>query len=223
MKRILIILITIIVIGCEQDENPIIQNIAEDDMITESVNFSFDGVNRSFVKEYSWKDIASTNGGIYSAISDDHSDDGIWFGMHLTSDFQDELNALDVDQKLAFAETALTNLEDSFVRMNTVLDDDLECCFVCHGEFQSLGFSVNLLENISDCGIKEIWSSTYGQQINAQLQLKKITNLINPNVTESSLAREMIMATFDFKCSAYNNIGEQKDLIGEITVPIHAY
>lgn len=219
MKKALTILTVIIVIGCSEEENPQIEN-----RITESVDFTIDGVSRSFVKEYTWENLNSFSRSTYTAIGDDLSDDGIWFGIHLDSDFEKELNSLTEDnEKRSFIESTLSSLDGSFVRINSVLNDDLECCFVCNGEFQSQGFSVNLFENASDCESKEIWSSTYDYQTSSHLELINITNLVNPNPTNQSQTNNLIMATFNFHCTAYNNEGEQRSISGAIIVPIHAY
>lgn len=218
MNKVVAILTAIILIGCGNDESQKIEN-----PITERVDFTIDGIDRSFVNEYSWEALRPFTRSTYVAIGDNLSDDGIWFGTHLNSDYEQELSSLTSDEeKLNFIETTLTDLENSFVDINSVLSDDLECCFVCFGEFQSLGYSVNLFENISDCTVKEIWSSTYGVQTNAQLELKSVVNLVNPNPDQGQV-KNLIMASFSFKCTTYNNIEEQRDISGEIMVPIHAY
>jgi hypothetical protein len=73
------------------------------------------------------------------------------------------------------------------------------------------------MENMSDLSNKEVWTSSYKEQINAEL------NITNLNVIEEyskflGFNTFYIKGEFEFKCTLANDLGEVKQIHGRSDV-----
>lgn len=174
---------------------------------------TIDGVNMLFVNidGYAVGDYFSLEG---------EEDNSIFFGNHiLSSDSLRNLINIQTTPKLK-AEKAIEimqHLMPTYGQAVSIVDRDQYECFTCFHQIVSPAYSITYMENMSDLSNKEVWTSSYKEQINAEL------NITNLNVIEEyskflGFNTFYIKGELEFKCSLANDLGEVKQIYGRSDV-----